>query len=111
MEGRQGCEATAELFPDTGYAGRRNVYQQTSGAITVLGQYDAGWWTRTAVPFAWWEFQSLVGQATYLGTFDIDTQKRWQFLSPSVKIGAGRLKSRNREPCCSSRHVTPSAAL
>lgn len=85
VEGRQGCEATAELFPDTGYAGRRNVYQQTSGAITVLGQYDARVVDPHSCAIRLVEFQSLAGQATYLGTFDIDTQKRWQFLSPSVK--------------------------
>ena len=41
IEGPRGCSVTSELFPDTGYAGRRNVYQQPSGVITVLGQYDA----------------------------------------------------------------------
>jgi len=59
--------------------------EQTSGAITVLGQYDARVVDPHSCAIRLVEFQSLVGQATYLGTFDIDTQKRWQFLSPSVK--------------------------
>lgn len=85
VAGRQGCEATAELFPDTGYAGRRNLYQQTSGAITVLGQYDARVVDPSSCAIRLVEFQTLAGQATYLGMFDVDAQKRWQFLPPSVR--------------------------
>ena len=85
VEGPQGCRATAELFPDTGYAGRRNVYQQASGAITVLGQYDARVFVRDSCTIRLVEFQSLVGQATFLGAFDVDAQKRWRFISSSVR--------------------------
>ncbi len=85
VDGRSGCEATAELFPDTGYAGRRNVYQQASGAITVLGQYDARVVDPVSCAIRLVEFQSLAGQATYLGMFDADTEKRWQFFPPSVR--------------------------
>ncbi len=85
VAGRQGCEATAELFPDTGYAARRNLYQQASGVITVLGQYDARVVDPSSCAIRLVEFQSLAGQATYLGMFDVDAQKRWQFLPPSVR--------------------------
>lgn len=85
VEGRQGCEATAELFPDTGYAGRRNLYQQTSGAITVLGQYDARVVDPHSCAIRLVEFQSLAGQATYLGVFDANAQKRWQFSPASAR--------------------------
>lgn len=85
VEGPGGCTATSELFPDTGYAGRRNVYLQASGAITLLGQYDARVIDRDSCAIRLVEFQSLVGQATFLGAFDADTQKRWQFFPPTVR--------------------------
>ncbi|CBK40896.1 conserved exported protein of unknown function [Nitrospira defluvii] len=85
IEGPRGCSATAELFPDTGYAGRRNVYQQPSGLITVLGQYDARVFDPANCSLRLVEFQSLVGQATFLGAFDVDAQKRWRFLDASVR--------------------------
>ena len=85
VEGPGGCTATAELFPDTGYVGRRNVYQQASGAITLLGQYDARVIERDTCTIRLVEFQSLTGQATFLGAFDADTQKRWQFFPPSAR--------------------------
>lgn len=85
VEGSHGCADTAELFPDTGYAGRRNVYEQESGAITLLGQYDARVIDRTSCRIRLVEFQSLVGQSRFLGSFDVDAQKRWQFFPASVK--------------------------
>ncbi len=85
VEGPHGCTDTAELFPDTGYAGRRNVYEQESGAITLLGQYDARVIDRTSCRIRLVEFQSLAGRSTFLGSFDVDAQKRWKFFPPSVK--------------------------
>lgn len=85
VAGREGCEATAELFPDTGYVGRRNLYAQASGAITVLGQYDARVVDPSSCAIRLVEFQSLAGQATYLGVFDVNAQKRWQFFPSSVR--------------------------
>ncbi len=85
VEGPQGCTETAELFPDTGYAGRRNLYEQASGAITLVGQYDARVIDQTHCTIRLVEFQSLVGQSKFLGTFDVDAQKRWQFISASVR--------------------------
>jgi hypothetical protein len=41
IERRDGCIATGELFPDTGQAGRRNLYVTPSGAVIVVGQFDA----------------------------------------------------------------------
>lgn len=85
IEAPPGCTATAELFPDTGYVGRRNVYQQGSGAITVLGQYDARVFDRDGCTIQLVEFQSLTGQATFLGAFDVDSRKRWRFLPAAVR--------------------------
>ena len=85
IEGPQGCTGTAELFPDTGYVGRRNVYQQASGAITVLGQYDARVIDPDSCTIRLVEFQSLTGQATFLGAFDVDAQKRWRYFPSAVR--------------------------
>lgn len=85
IEGPQGCSGTAELFPDTGYAGRRNLYQQGSGAIIVLGQYDAQVIDAQSCSVRLVEFQSLAGQATFLGAFDVDAQKRWRYVPSEVR--------------------------
>lgn len=85
VEGPQGCTDTAELFPDTGYAGRRNLYEQVSGTITLVGQYDARMIDRTHCTIRLVEFQSLVGQSKFLGSFDADAQKRWQFFPASLR--------------------------
>lgn len=85
VDGPQGCTDTAELFPDTGYAGRRNLYEQASGTITLVGQYDARVIDRTRCTIRLVEFQSLVGQSKFLGSFDVDTQKRWQFFHASLR--------------------------
>ena len=79
-EGPQGCIGTAELFPDTGYVGRRNLYQQGSDAILVLGEYDARVIEGKSCTVRLVEFQSLGGQGTFLGSFDVDSQKRWRYL-------------------------------
>ncbi len=85
VDGPQGCIDTAELFPDTGYAGRRNLYEQASGTITLVGQYDAREIDRTRCTIRLVEFQSLVGQSKFLGSFDVDAQKRWQFFPASLR--------------------------
>jgi len=85
VDGPQGCTDTAELFPDTGYAGRRNLYEQASGTITLVGQYDARVIDRTRCTIRLVEFQSLVGQSKFLGAFDVDAQKRWQFFPASLR--------------------------
>jgi hypothetical protein len=85
IEGPKGCTATAELFPDTGYVGQRNLYQQVSGAITVLGQYDARVIDPASCTIRLVEFQSLPGPATFLGAFDMDGQKRWRYVPSEVR--------------------------
>ncbi|MGC3973208.1 MAG: hypothetical protein QM771_02320 [Nitrospira sp.] len=85
VEGPHGCADTAELFPDTGYAGRRNVYEQASGTITLLGQYDARVIDRTHCTIRLVEFQSLGEPSKFLGAFDVDAEKRWQFIPASVR--------------------------
>jgi hypothetical protein len=85
IDGAQGCTATAELFPDTGYAGRRNLYRQESGDILVLGQYDARVIDRGRCTIRLVEFQAVEGAATFLGAFDVDGQKRWSYFPSSAR--------------------------
>ncbi len=90
VEGLRGCRATAELFPDTGYAGRRNVYQQASGAITLLGQYDARVVDRDSCAIRLVEFQSLGDQATFLGAFSRRSEAyRTVAITPRFFAGCG----------------------
>lgn len=79
VEGPQGCLATAELFPDTGYVGRRNLYQRGFDTFLVLGQYDARVIDLSDCTIHLIEFQSVIDQGRYLGAFDADGQKRWSY--------------------------------
>ncbi len=85
IEGPHGCRGSTELFPDTGHAGRRNLYLQGSGVITVLGQYDARVIDPDHCTLRLVEFHSLIGQAAFLGAFDIDAQKRWRYFPASER--------------------------
>ncbi len=85
VEGSRGCTDTAELFPDTGYAGRRNVYAQASGVITLLGQYDARVIDPAQCRIRLVEFQSVGEPSKFLGAFDVDAEKRWQFIPASMR--------------------------
>jgi len=83
IEGPSHCRATGELFPDTGYVGRRNLYQRGSNTFIVLGQYDARVVEVSDCIIHLTEFQSLTDQGTYLGSFDVDAEKRWSYF-PAV---------------------------
>ena len=41
LEGAGGCSSSTELFPNTGYVSRRNLYQAGAGLLYVVGQFDA----------------------------------------------------------------------
>lgn len=85
VERRDGCVATSELFPDTGQAARRNLYVAQSGALLVLGQYDARVLPGGRCAIQLVEFHQLEEPQTFLGTFDLDDRKRWQFLPPEAR--------------------------
>jgi len=85
IERRDGCVATSELFPDTGRAGRRNLYLTESGAVLVVGQFDARVLRRDHCMIQLIEFHQLERTQTFLGTFDLDGRKRWSFLPPDVQ--------------------------
>jgi hypothetical protein len=85
IERGDGCVAAGELFPDTGQAGRRNLYLSESGAVLVVGQFDARVLRDDRCVIELVEFRHLEPGQTFLGTFDLDDRKRWRFLSPDVR--------------------------
>ncbi len=85
VEGGKGCSSTTELFPDTGYVGRRNVYLVARGLVYVVGQFDArvidGHSCRTTLS----EFRHLDREVVFIGSFDEDGERRWAYFPPSQR--------------------------
>jgi hypothetical protein len=79
------CSASTELFPDTGYASRRNVYRHPSGDISVVGLYDVRQIDARTCAVRLVEFREWDPRALYLGVFDVDQENRWQFISSAVR--------------------------
>lgn len=77
----EGCTSSTELFPDTGYAGRRNVYQAAKGMVYVVGQYDARVIDTQTCRTTLSEFRHLDRDVIFLGSFDQDEDKRWRYFS------------------------------
>ena len=75
-----GCASTTELFPDTGYTGRRNVYLAGRGLIYVVGQFDARIIDPHDCKAALSEFRDLDRQVVFLGSFDSNQEKRWVYV-------------------------------
>lgn len=73
------CSSTTELFPDTGYAGRRNVYQAMNGMFYVVGQYDARIIDSQTCQTTLSEFRHLGRQVVFLGSFDQNEEHRWMY--------------------------------
>ncbi len=73
------CSSTTELFPDTGYAGRRNVYQTMKGVIYVVGQYDARIIDSQTCQTSLSEFRHLDRQVVFLGSFDQNDEHHWMY--------------------------------
>ncbi|MBL8073915.1 MAG: hypothetical protein JNL29_06075 [Nitrospira sp.] len=81
VQGRGGCQSSTELFPDTGYAGRRNVYLAAKGNIYVVGQYDARVINPQNCQANLTEFRHLDRDVIFLGSFDQDQAKQWKYVS------------------------------
>lgn len=79
FKGPGGCSVEVELFPNTGYASRRNLYQAGAGVLYVVGQFDARVIDvpRCTVTLA--EFRTLDRYVTFLGSFDENEQKLWTY--------------------------------
>ncbi|MDR4463884.1 MAG: hypothetical protein MRJ66_06420 [Nitrospira sp.] len=81
VQGTGGCTSSTELFPDTGYAGRRNVYQAAKGIVYVVGQYDARVIDSQTCRTSLSEFRHLDREVIFLGSFDQDDEHRWRYFS------------------------------
>lgn len=85
IAGPGGCSSTTELFPDTGYAGRRNVYQAAKGLVYVVGQYDARVIDSGTCRTSLSEFRALDRDVVFLGSFDQNEERRWMYFSASQR--------------------------
>lgn len=79
VQGLNGCSSLTDLFPDTGYAGRRNIYLAEKGLIYVVGQFDARVIDPQDCRAILSEFRHLDRQVVFLGSFDQNTDKRWVY--------------------------------
>jgi hypothetical protein len=79
LTGPQKCSASEELFPDTGYVSRRNVYVAASGQIYVVGQYDARIIDPQTCRITLAEFRNLEKNVSFLGSFDEDAAHHWAY--------------------------------
>lgn len=82
VQGQGECRSSTELFPDTGYAGRRNIYLAAKGRVYVVGQYDARVIDAQNCQTSLTEFRHLDRNVVFLGSFDQDPAKHWKYVSP-----------------------------
>lgn len=85
VRGANGCSSSTELFPDTGYAGRRNVYHAPKGKVYVVGQYDARVIDSLSCQTSLSEFRHLEREVIFIGSFDQDENKHWTYQSASQR--------------------------
>ena len=79
LGGPGGCSSETELFPDTGYVSRRNLYLTRAGLLYVVGQFDARVIDPLQCLITLAEFRTLDRYVTFLGSFDDNEQKRWTY--------------------------------
>jgi hypothetical protein len=80
LTGQSGCSTETELFPDTGYVSRRNLYRASNGLFYLICQFDARVVDIPRCTITLAEFRSLDPHVTFLGSFDENEQKRWTYL-------------------------------
>ena len=85
VKGASGCSSSTELFPDTGYAGRRNVYQDSKERVYVVGQYDARVIDALSCRTSLAEFRHLDRNVVFIGSFDQDESKHWTYVSAAQR--------------------------
>jgi hypothetical protein len=83
--GPGGCSIEVELFPNTGYASRRNLYQAGAGVLYVVGQFDARVIDVPHCTITLAEFRTLDRYVTFLGSFDENEQKHWTYFPASQR--------------------------
>ena len=85
MAGPGGCSLNVDLFPNTGYASRRNLYQAGAGVLYVVGQFDARVIDVPHCTVTLAEFRTLDRYVTFLGSFDENEQKVWAYFPASQR--------------------------
>jgi len=85
LVGPGGCSIEAALFPNTGYASRRNLYQAGAGLLYVVGQFDARVIDPLHCTITLAEFRTLDRYVTFLGSFDENEQERWTYFPASQR--------------------------
>jgi len=85
LAGPGGCSTEVDLFPNTGYASRRNLYQAGVGVLYVVGQFDARVIDVPHCTVTLAEFRTLDRYVTFLGSFDENEQKRWTYIPASQR--------------------------
>ena len=85
LGGPGGCSNETELFPDTGYVSRRNLYLTRAGLLYVVGQFDARVIDPLHCTITLAEFRTLDRYVTFLGSFDENEQKRWTYFPASQR--------------------------
>jgi len=85
FEGPGGCSIEEALFPNTGYASRRNLYQAGPGVLYVVGQFDARVIDVPHCTITLAEFRTLDRYVTFLGSFDENEEKRWTYFPASQR--------------------------
>ena len=83
--GPGGCSSEVELFPNTGYASRRNLYQAGVGVLYVVGQFDARVIDVPHCTITLAEFRTLNRSVTFLGSFDENEEKHWTYFPASQR--------------------------
>ena len=85
FKGPGGCSSEVELFPNTGYVSRRNLYQVGAGVLYVVGQFDARVIDVKHCTVTLAEFRTLDRYVTFLGSFDENEQKVWTYFPASQR--------------------------
>ena len=85
FKGPGSCSVEVDLFPNTGYASRRNLYQAGVGVLYVVGQFDARVIDVPHCTVTLAEFRSLDRYVTFLGSFDENEQKVWTYFPASQR--------------------------
>lgn len=81
VEGEGSCASSTELFPNTGYASRRNLFLASKGMIYVVGQFDARIINPSDCQTTLSEFRHLDREVVFIGSFDEDKDRRWTYYS------------------------------
>ncbi len=85
FRGPGSCSLEVELFPNTGYASRRNLYQAGAGVLYVVGQFDARVIDVPHCTITLAEFRTLDRFVTFIGSFDENEQKVWTYFPASQR--------------------------